>query len=99
MPSGGWKDSDRLERLPPGWNTVVRPAVFALYGDKCHWCGLGGSDGVDHLEPGDDHSLRNLRPIHDDPCHRQKSAREGVEARAKRRAESRMPTETHPGLL
>jgi 5-methylcytosine-specific restriction protein A len=99
MPSGRWQGSYRRKRLPPGWETVMRPVVFATYGDTCHLCGQPGADTIDHVTPGDDHSLANLRPAHDDPCHRLKSAHEGVAARARRRALVRRPTEPHPGLL
>lgn len=99
MPSGQWRDSDRAERLPPGWYSRVRPLVFATYGDVCWLCGKPGADSVDHKKAGDDHSLKNLRPAHRYPCHAQKSAQEGVEARAARRAQLRHPEESHPGLL
>ena len=101
MPSGRWKGSDRRGRLPADWKAPrgTKAAVYALYGDICHLCGLPGADSIDHVTPGDDHSLENLRPAHDDPCHRQKSAREGVEARARKRASIRRPPEPHPGLL
>lgn len=100
MPSGGWrKDANRRKRLPPGWEARVRPLVFAVYGTTCHLCGQPGADTVDHLKPGDDHSLENLRPAHDDPCHRHKSAHEGVAARAALREAVKRPTEPHPGLL
>lgn len=98
MPSGRWTDSNRLSRLPPNWKRVVRPAVFAAYGTTCHWCRRPGADSVDHLRPGDDHSLENLRPIHQHPCHAQKSAQEGVEARTTRRESIKRPKERHPGL-
>lgn len=99
MPSGQWRGSNRVDRLPKGWYTVIRPLVFATYGDTCHLCGKPGADSVDHKVAGDDHSLQNLRPAHRYPCHAQKSAQEGVEARAARRAEARHPEESHPGLL
>ena len=99
MPSGQWRDSGRVDRLPKGWYTVVRPLVFATYGDTCHLCGKPGADSGDHVVAGDDHSLPNLRPAHRYPCHAQKSAQEGVEARAARRAQLRHPEEPHPGLL
>lgn len=98
MSSGRWNGSQRVNRLPPGWHKRVRPAVFELYGTTCHLCGLPGADTVDHVRPGDDHSLANLRPAHDDPCHRRKSAQEGVQARARARESIRRPTERHPGL-
>lgn len=98
MPSGQWRGSQRVNRLPPGWYRRIRPLVFQAYGDICHLCGRPGANIVDHVIAGDDHSLANLRPAHDDPCHRRKSAQEGVQARAVRRESSKMPTEAHPGL-
>lgn len=70
---------------------------MALHAGMCHVCGMPGADQVDHVVPGDDHSLGNLAPIHDDPCHRVKSAREGVTARAEIRAQRSRPIERHPG--
>lgn len=58
-------------------------------------CGNPGADQADHLTPGDDHSLENLAAIHDDPCHRRKSALEGNAAKPKRKR----PPERHPGLI
>jgi 5-methylcytosine-specific restriction protein A len=74
--------------------------VLRLYGDVCHICGESGTDAVDHVEPGDDHSPENCRPIHQDVppfCHRYKSAQEGVAARAARRAARFRAPERHPG--
>lgn len=98
MPSGRWNGSRRVNRLPANWREQIRPRVFATYGDICHLCGLPGADVVDHVAAGDDHSLANLRPAHDDPCHRRKSAQEGVQARAARRESIKRPAERHPGL-
>ena len=69
-------------------------------------CGGPGSDAVDHVVRGDDHSDENLRPIHQDVapfCHRKKTAGEGAGASAVQRrrivAAKRRPSEPHPGLL
>ena len=98
MPSGKWADSQRVVRLPPEWHRL-RAIVFRTYGDTCHLCGKPGADSIDHVIAGDDHSLNNLRPAHRYPCHARKSAQEGVEARAVRRAQLHHPEEPHPGLL
>lgn len=98
MSSGRWHNSQRVRRLPDDWQRRVRPAVFAAYGAICHICGGPGADTIDHLVAGDDHSIQNLRPAHDIPCHRRKSAQEGVEAAARRRALAKHPTEEHPGF-
>lgn len=94
-----WEGSDRRQRLPPDWQTRIVPAAFRLHGDICHVCGDPGADAIDHVIPGDDHSLPNLRPIHQDVppyCHRHKSAAEGVEARRRIRDQRRRPPEPHP---
>lgn len=94
-----WQGSDRASRLPPDWPALcVR--VMALHRTVCHVCGMPGSDQVDHVRPGDDHSLGNLAPIHGDVwpyCHRYKSAREGVAARVELRAQRARRNEKHPG--
>lgn len=98
--SGGWVGSQRLERLPADWPARKR-AAFQLYGRTCHLCGGPGADSIDHVVAGDDHSIENLRPVHDrvEPhCHRRKSSAEGHEAMRKIRASGRYPTEPHPGL-
>ena len=79
----GWGSSNRRERLPGNWR-ALRRKCFEEYGDTCHVCGTPGADAVDHVVPGDDHSLENLRPIHSVPCHQQKSSREGSQARKSR---------------
>lgn len=103
MTSGGWKDSDRKSRLPANWSWLVTQ-VKARSGGRCELlepgkggrlvrCWRTGRD-VDHIEPGDDHSLGNLQylcPYH----HGRKSAREGVEGRKK--AATKRPAEKHPG--
>lgn len=74
-----WATSDRRSRLPSDWPATRRRILKRDHG-ICHVCGRPGADQVDHLEAGDDHSDDNLAAIHDDPCHRAKSAAEGVQA-------------------
>lgn len=93
-----WEGSTRSERLPPNWRTEIRPAVFKTYGTICHVCGKDGANEADHVTPGDDHSLENLRPIHKWPCHARKSAREGGQAHAARQRLRYRPKPKHPGL-
>lgn len=95
-----WDGSDRKSRLPPEW-PAIRRKVMRIHRGRCHVCGMGGSDAVDHVTLGDDHSLSNLRPIHQDVapyCHRTKSAQEGVDARGALRSLRMRPTERHPGM-
>jgi 5-methylcytosine-specific restriction endonuclease McrA len=93
-----WEGSTRSERLPANWSSEIRPAVFARWGRTCHWCGEGGADEVDHVIAGDDHSQKNLRPIHswrtEQKCHSKKSAAEGNAARPR----LHRPPEQHPAL-
>lgn len=93
-----WEGSDRSTRLPRDWPARCA-RVMALHRAVCHVCGMPGADQVDHVRPGDDHSLSNLAPIHEDPCHRAKSAHEGVAARASLRGMRTRPTEQHPGQV
>lgn len=93
-----WRNSTRRARLPANWDSELRPAVFARDGTICHWCGQPGADEIDHIIPGDDHSLDNLGPIHgwrtQQRCHVHKSAAEG----AVRRPRLNRPEERHPAL-
>ncbi len=68
----------------------------------CHVCLGPGADGVDHVIPGDDHSLENLKAIHHhvEPfCHRAKSSAEGGRAAQAKRIPRKRPQERHPGML
>lgn len=94
-----WEDSDRNARLPHDWATRIVPAVMRLHRGICHVCHAPGADAVDHVRPGDDSSLDNLAPIHQDTppyCHRYKSSREGVDARTRIRQARIRPAESHP---
>lgn len=98
--SYGWAGSDRAQRLPADW-PQRKAAAWRRDGDICWWCGRGGAGPgqgqIDHKTPGDDHSLANLAPIHPVPCHAQKTAAEGNQARWRHREQR--PSEKHPGLL
>lgn len=82
-----WAGSRRRERTVSGWEQQRRAkAVMHLHLGICHVCGQPGSDEVDHvipLEEGGPDRMSNLRPIHADPCHREKTQREAQRARAR----------------
>jgi 5-methylcytosine-specific restriction endonuclease McrA len=102
MPKPPWRNSTRSSRLPKNWRTEIRPAAFERYGNTCHVCGLPGADEIDHLTPGDDHSIENLRPVHGWrtglPCHKRKSSAEGGRAAQAKRPKRTRDPEPHPGI-
>jgi 5-methylcytosine-specific restriction endonuclease McrA len=101
-----WEGSDRRSRLPADWSKI-RLRVLRRDAGRCTALDEAGArcvevaTDVDHIKPGDDHSMGNLRSL----CswhHRKKSGAEGAAAqRAKRRAIEKKfrRTEQHPGLL
>lgn len=94
-----WDSSDRRSRLPDDWDQIRR-AVLRRDGRRCQIrsrlvC-ISYATDVDHIIPGDDHSSANLRAACE-PCHREKSAREGVAQRARLRAMKKRPPPRHPG--
>lgn len=101
-----WANSDRRDRLPKDW-PQIRRRVLKRDGGRCterndygQRCPELATD-VDHVKPGDDHSLSNLRSL----CswhHNRKSGAEGAQARAairRRNGKKFKRTENHPGLL
>lgn len=90
-----WETSNRKERLPRNWN-ALRMRVLRRDGFKCQECGSRASE-VDHIRPGDDHSLSNLQSLCSD-CHSKKSSQEGVNQRRRNRELRKRPEENHPGL-
>ncbi|MFJ3248306.1 HNH endonuclease [Streptomyces sp. NPDC086782] len=97
-----WSSSTRRARLPKDW---ARTRRRVLRRDK-HACTNEFSDGrvcgapanqVDHITPGDDHSMANLRALCA-WCHARKSATEGGRASALTRVSTARPRETHPAL-
>ena len=97
-----WQGSTRRSRLPSNW-PVLRRRVLQRDGYLCQvrfsegqLCGQPATD-VDHIEPGDDHSLANLRALCG-WCHARKSASEGGTAAALRRVRTDRPKQRHPAL-
>lgn len=81
-----WEGSNRRRRVDKsGWQQQ-RDAqrILDAHDRICHVCGLGEADQVDHIIPlsenGPDTDA-NKRPIHSEPCHRLKTAREAARAR------------------
>lgn len=75
-----YKTVSRKDRLPPDWNTR-RKIVLTRDNYTCYLCGSNSpiADTVDHVIAGDDHSLDNLKPVHDiNPphCHREKTLKD-----------------------
>ncbi|PYC75204.1 HNH endonuclease [Micromonospora arborensis] len=109
-----WEGSNRAQRLPANWSSI-RKRVLARDGHACQFvwrnergrmeqCGKPATE-VDHINPGDDHSMDNLRAACT-ACHAWKSSSEGGAAAARIRARERREvdgryrrTEQHPGLL
>lgn len=92
-----WASSDRHDRLPRNWKHI-RERVIARDGRFCVLCGQPGNH-VDHIEPGDDHSLSNLRVLCV-RCHDIKSGSEGGTAKARNwRKNARFDKGDHPAYL
>lgn len=85
--------------LPPDWPTTRQRILTRDHG-ICHICQQPGADQVDHRIPrwqGGPDTDNNLAAIHDDPCHKRKTAAEGH--RARYGPSKRRPSEQHPGAL
>lgn len=85
-----WATSKRKARvtLSGSREQARRQRVLDRYLHCCHVCGRGGADQVDHVIPlaeGGVDDETNLAPIHAEPCHRQKTARESARARVRAR--------------
>lgn len=97
--SSKWADSTRTRRLPPNWRRQIVPRILDRDDHTCRirlpGC-IGRATEVDHIAAGDNHDDANLQAACE-PCHRRKSAQEGVTAR--RRHRQRRDPEPHPGIL
>src|SRR5690606_20028600 len=97
-----WTGSTRRSRLPKNWPSLRR-RVLRRDKSLCQMpfsdgrlCGAEATD-VDHIIPGDDHSMTNLRALCA-WCHARKSASEGGTAAARTRVLIDRPRPTHPAL-
>ena len=108
-PRVDWVGSTRRSRLPPNWRKL-RLRVMRRDQNACQWVVNlrtgethdAPATEVDHIVPGDDHSMSNLQAL----CskhHAQKSGTEGARAaangRAIRKAQLEKRAEVHPGLI
>lgn len=79
-------NSYRKLTLPKDWNTR-RAIVLRRDKSVCYVC-QGTATQVDHIEPGENHELNNLRAICH-ACHIKKTSQEGNKARAGNRIKPR----------
>lgn len=77
-PKVAWAGSTRRSRLPPDWERRRRTVLAR--DEICRLCNDALSTEVDHIKPGDDHSLDNLQGVCQE-CHKDKTAAEAAEAR------------------
>lgn len=91
-----WDNSTRRERLPGDWQTR-RIRVLRRDGYRCQARSVSGvpchapARDVDHVVPGDDHSLDNLQALCVE-CHKAKTLAERPKLPPRRRR-----PEAHPG--
>jgi 5-methylcytosine-specific restriction endonuclease McrA len=93
--------SARHERLPDDWEESYRKPTMRKARGLCQIRGprcTHRATQIDHIRPGDDHSLTNLQAACKN-CHADKSAAEGVSARSQKRAKGKRPPERHPGRM
>lgn len=94
MPKVPYKGSNRSAHLPSNWQQLRRVVLRRDKGVcqiKDPGCRVRATE-VDHIEPGDDHTLTNLRAACRQ-CHAKKSGREGGKASANVRQSK---PEAHP---
>ena len=76
-----WDGSTRRERTKLSGHAQQKRARYILkkYDTVCHVCGNPGANEADHVQPlaeGGPDTKANMRPIHAEPCHRDKTAGE-----------------------
>ncbi|WP_068274795.1 HNH endonuclease [Aldersonia kunmingensis] len=102
-----WDNTNRA-RTSSREHVARRKRVLARDGHRCQIRGprcIGTANYCDHIRnvasfanPADAETDENCQAACK-PCHDQKSAGEGVSARATNRARLKLPPEPHPGLL
>lgn len=85
-----WATSTRKEHVAAsGWQQQRdNRRILRWHAYRCHVCGQLGALVVDHVIPlaeGGADTDDNKRPIHAEPCHREKTAAEAARARARKR--------------
>jgi 5-methylcytosine-specific restriction protein A len=98
----GWERSTGHERTGTSEWQRTRKRILNRDGRICYVCGKPGADTVDHIVPvaqGGSEADSNLSSIHDKPCHRTKTTREGHAAMREIRQKAKHPVERHQGLL
>lgn len=97
-----WRnESRRRSELPADWNKI-RARVLRRDNGKCVFCGAPANQ-VDHITPGQNHSIGNLRSLCR-TCHMRRTAAQSKESRKRggwtrpKRAR-RKPPPKHPGYL
>lgn len=93
------KDSRRRRELPDDWSRI-RKRVLARDRYLCAFCGAPATD-VDHIVPGGDHSLGNLRSLCR-TCHMRRTQLQAMDSRklngwTRPRKPVHRPKPKHPG--
>lgn len=95
--SGGWKGSDRRDRLPPDW-PAIRAEVLRRDLYRCRWVLANGelcremATDVDHIERDGGDGKENLQSLCG-PHHAAKSSQEGNEARREKKRRALLPAD------
>nr|DAP09027.1 MAG TPA: HNH endonuclease bacteriophage, HNH Endonuclease, DNA.52A [Caudoviricetes sp.] len=97
-----WATSTRRDRLPKDWPNIRAKIIRRARGmceatDHDPRCNGKGTE-VDHITPGDNHSLNNLRLLNTF-CHRKVTAEYNTRRRRERAAMRKRPSEPHPGKI
>src|SRR5690606_21515539 len=91
-----WQSSRRSRELPKNW-AVLRTRVIKRDGSVCKECKTYTKNpDVDHIVPGDNHSLSKLQG-HCQECRKKRPAAEAAAARRRMRARRARPREGRPG--